>query len=425
MLDVQSDVVDKLRMKSFILSMRHRVTMVTSSTEFGSTFCLLLTFCNVLVHFDTFVSVYLFFSHSNIFPCLSFAIILPWTVRFITKQGKPLSIFLFLSLPSSSSSSSSFFCVCVCVKERRKIELTVWGKKMPIALDGIRTCISGIRAHSASDCTTTAGTPPVSRNKHFRHSPVSSIVKQSCMKHSNSYLRDRDAKHLQGPPLSRTRRVRERRKIELTVWGKKVPIALDGIRTCISGIRAHSTSDCTTTAGTPPVSRNKHFRHSPVSSIVKQSCMKHSNSYLRDRDAKHLQGPPLSRTRRVRERRKIELTVWGKKVPIALDGIRTCISGIRAHSASDCTTTASLEPGPSRASYFPREMLLLTTTARERAWRLLKITSPLIGWFDGDSPIPGISPWLAPLSRCTQYIVEVQRTLCSCLFVFEQSDGIN
>ena len=76
---------------------------------------------------------------------------------------------------------------------------------MPIALDGIRTCISGIRAHSASDCTTTTGTPPVSRNKHFRHSPVSSIVKQSCMKHSNSYLRDRDAKHLQGPPLSRTR----------------------------------------------------------------------------------------------------------------------------------------------------------------------------------------------------------------------------
>ena len=37
-------------------------------------------------------------------------------------------------------------------------------------------------------CTTTAGTPPVSRNKHFRHSPASSIVKQSCMKHSNSYL---------------------------------------------------------------------------------------------------------------------------------------------------------------------------------------------------------------------------------------------
>ena len=70
---------------------------------------------------------------------------------------------------------------------------------MPIALDGIRTCISGIRAHSASDCTTTAGTPRVSRMKHFRHSPVSSIAKQSCMKDSNSYLRDRDVKHLQGP----------------------------------------------------------------------------------------------------------------------------------------------------------------------------------------------------------------------------------
>ena len=39
----------------------------------------------------------------------------------------------------------------------------------------------------------------------------------------------------------------------------------------------------------------------------------------------------------------------------------------------------SLEPGPSRARYFPRDMLLLTTTARERAWCLLKITSPLIG----------------------------------------------
>ena len=91
----------------------------------------------------------------------------------------------------------------------------------------------------------------------------------------------------------------------------------------------------------------------------------------------------------------------------------------KRQALSRAVVVNSLEPGPSRARYFPREMLLLTTTARERAWRLLKITSPLIGWFDGDSPIPGISPWLAPLSRCTQYIVEVQRTLCSCLFVFE------
>ena len=102
-------------------------------------------------------------------------------------------------------------CVCVCVRERRKIELTVWGKKVPVPLDGIRTCTSEIRAHCASDCTTRARPPCVSRNKHFRHSPVSSTAKQSCMKHSNSYLRDRDVKHLQGPPLSRTKRVRERR----------------------------------------------------------------------------------------------------------------------------------------------------------------------------------------------------------------------
>ena len=55
-------------------------------------------------------------------------------------------------------------------------------------------------------------------------------------------------------------------------------------------------------------------------------------------------------------------------------------------------------------------MLLLTTTARERAWRLLKITGPLIGWLDGDSPIHGVSPRLAPLSWCMLYIVAVQRT---------------
>ena len=78
-------------------------------------------------------------------------------------------------------------CVCVCVRERRKMELTVWGKKVPIALDGIRTCTSGIRAHRASDYTTRVRLPRVSRNKHFSHSSVSSTAKQSCMKHSNSY----------------------------------------------------------------------------------------------------------------------------------------------------------------------------------------------------------------------------------------------
>ena len=56
---------------------------------------------------------------------------------------------------------------------------------MPIPLDGIRTCTSGIRAHRASGYTTRVRLPRVSRNKHFRHSPISSTAKQSCMKHSN------------------------------------------------------------------------------------------------------------------------------------------------------------------------------------------------------------------------------------------------
>ena len=68
-------------------------------------------------------------------------------------------------------------CVCVCVRKRRKIELTAWAKKVPIPVDGIQTCTSGIRTHRASDYTTRPGTPRVSSNKHFRHSPTSSIVK--------------------------------------------------------------------------------------------------------------------------------------------------------------------------------------------------------------------------------------------------------
>ena len=40
-----------------------------------------------------------------------------------------------------------------------------------------------------------------------------------------------------------------------------------------------------------------------------------------------------------------------------------------------------LEPGPSRARYFPRDMLLLTTTARERAWYLLKIISQILAYY--------------------------------------------
>ena len=53
---------------------------------------------------------------------------------------------------------------------------------MPIPLDGIRTFTSGIRTHCASDYTTRVRPPRVSRNIRFRHSPVSSTAKQSCMR---------------------------------------------------------------------------------------------------------------------------------------------------------------------------------------------------------------------------------------------------
>ena len=59
-------------------------------------------------------------------------------------------------------------------RERRKIKLR---EKSAHSLDGIRTSTFGTCAHRASDYTTRAGTPCVSRNKHFRHSPTSSIVK--------------------------------------------------------------------------------------------------------------------------------------------------------------------------------------------------------------------------------------------------------
>ena len=53
---------------------------------------------------------------------------------------------------------------------------------MPFALNAIRTCTSVLRAHRACDYTTRVRPHRVSQNKHFSHSPVSSTVKQSCMK---------------------------------------------------------------------------------------------------------------------------------------------------------------------------------------------------------------------------------------------------
>ena len=69
-------------------------------------------------------------------------------------------------------------CVCVCVCQRKmKDRADVMREKVPIPLDGFRTCTSGLHAHRASDNTTRASTPCVNRNKHFGHSPTSSSVK--------------------------------------------------------------------------------------------------------------------------------------------------------------------------------------------------------------------------------------------------------
>ena len=92
---------------------------------------------------------------------------------------------------------------------------------------------------------------------------------------------------------------------------------------------------------------------------------------------------------------------------VYLGGENVMDTVVNAHAYVCIYMARSLEPGPSRARYFPRDMLLLTTTARERAWRLLKISSSLIGWFLGFPPILGVSPWRAPLRRRTLYIVEV------------------
>ena len=70
--------------------------------------------------------------------------------------------------------------MCVC-QRKTKDRADGVREKRPIPLDGIRTCTSGICAHCASNYTTRVRPPRVSRNKHFRHSPVSSIAKQSCM----------------------------------------------------------------------------------------------------------------------------------------------------------------------------------------------------------------------------------------------------
>ena len=51
--------------------------------------------------------------------------------------------------------------LCVCEKRKTKDRAWRYEEKVPIALDGIRTCTSGTRAHRAADYTTKVG--PASR----------------------------------------------------------------------------------------------------------------------------------------------------------------------------------------------------------------------------------------------------------------------
>ena len=122
-----------------------------------------------------------------------------------------------------SSSMVISVCVCVCVyvracvracvrvcQRKTKIELTVWGKKCPFPWTGFEPVpvlpITRGQARLASVETNTLDT----------HPPAPSWDNHA-WKHSNSYLQDRNVRHLQGPPLSWTKCVREKRKIELTV----------------------------------------------------------------------------------------------------------------------------------------------------------------------------------------------------------------
>ena len=119
---------------------------------------------------------------------------------------------------------------------------------MPFALDGIRTCTSGLRAHRASDYTTRVRSPRVSRNKHFSHSPISSTEKQPCMK----ILQLLSA----GPRRQASARTSAESDEECQ---RQTKDRADGIRTCTSGIRAHRASDYTTRVSPLRVSRSKHF----------------------------------------------------------------------------------------------------------------------------------------------------------------------
>ena len=85
------------------------------------------------------------------------------------------------------------------------------------------------------------------------------------------------------------------------------------------------------------VKANTSDTHPPAPSWNNHA-MEHSNSYQPNRDVRQLQGPLLSRTEACQRKAKDRADGMREKVHISLDRI-TCTSGIRAHRASDYTTS--------------------------------------------------------------------------------------
>ena len=74
-------------------------------------------------------------------------------------------------------------CVCVCVSEKdERLSRRYEGKKCPLPSTGFEPVPLGYAPTVLLITPRRLGPPRVSRNEHFRHSPVSSTAKQSCMK---------------------------------------------------------------------------------------------------------------------------------------------------------------------------------------------------------------------------------------------------
>ena len=108
------------------------------------------------------------------------------TIGFCTRADGFISVlvhvcvYLFMSLcVCACASVFACVCVCLCVCERESVRECVcvcvsvcqrktkdiaggMREKVPIPLDGIRTCTSGIRAHRAADYATRVRPPRIS-----------------------------------------------------------------------------------------------------------------------------------------------------------------------------------------------------------------------------------------------------------------------